>query len=123
MSSFPRWVYAQQLSHDPTKKNGFFDEEPTSDSDEEFEYVSVDQNLRGVARAQRAFLNEARKILRGNHIMVEFFVNREPDAEYLRLEIWRSIVGSALYLSYKNQPFTTRIWIGVMVTKYIYILR
>lgn len=39
MSSFPRWAYAQQLSHDPVKRRELFGEDANSGIDEDFEFV------------------------------------------------------------------------------------
>ena len=50
----------------------------------------------------QGFLDEARRILKGRDKLVEFFVNREEARGIIRLEIWRSIAASAVYLSEKT---------------------
>ena len=53
-----------------------------SESGGNSDYVSAPKNLRGVARAQRGFLDD----------LAECLANRESDAAVIRPEIWRSIV-------------------------------
>ena len=65
-----------------------------SDSDDDFKYVSVAKDAYGIARAQRGYLEETRKISHSDNVLVEFLVNMEPGAHILRLEIWRSMVYS-----------------------------
>ena len=79
------------------------------DSDDEYEFVSVSKNLAGVARAQRAFLNEARKVFKGKQELTEYLLKQESDSELLRLYAWRSICASAVYLTHKNMPYTSYI--------------
>ena len=86
ISSIPRWGFARELNKEPK------DEGADSDSGEEFAYVSVAKKLRGLARAQKGFPEEARKIFKGANVLTEFLVNREPDRAVIRLEIWRSVV-------------------------------
>ena len=40
VSSLPRWRYARELDHDPTKKTRSSDDEDPSDSDDEFQFAS-----------------------------------------------------------------------------------
>ena len=42
-----------------------------------------------------------------NDSLVEFFLNRESDSAQLKLEVWRSVAASALYLTEKNFPYTS----------------
>ena len=79
------------------------------DSDDEYEFVSVSKNLAGIARAQRAFLNEARKVFKGKQELTEYLLDKESDSELLRLYAWRSICASAVYLARKNIPFASYI--------------
>ena len=85
------------------------DSTQADESDDEYEFVSVGKNLRGVARAQRAFLGEARKIFRGKNDLVEYLLARESSGELFRLEAWRAICASAVYLARKNLPFSSEI--------------
>ena len=53
ISSIPRWRFIREThATAPTSANSSGGD-PESESDGEFEYVSVSQNLRGVARGQR----------------------------------------------------------------------
>ena len=79
------------------------------DSDGEYEFASVGVDLRGVDRAQRAYLDEARKIPHGAQELAEYLRAREPRGEILRLEAWRAICASAVYLARKNLPFSADI--------------
>ena len=111
ISSIPRWGFIRETQEDPDKRSKFADEDPCSDSDDEYEFVSVPENLRGVARGQKGFLEEARRIFKGRNKLAEFFVSRNRDAPAVRLEIWRSICASAAYLSEKNLPYTKPVWL------------
>ena len=86
VSSFPRWRFARELNKKPKA------EADGSESDDEFAYVSLGKELRGLARAQKGFLEEARKIFKGANEVTEYLINREPGHAVLRLEIWRSIM-------------------------------
>ena len=112
ISSIPRWRFARELQADPKEKTRCADDGGESDDsdDDRFEYISVDKDLRGIARAQGGFLDDARRILKGKHSLAEFVINREPDHTTIRLEVWRSIAASALYLSEKNMPFTSDVY-------------
>ena len=74
------------------KKDGEADVDHEGDSDDDFRFVSVGKDTRGLARAHRGYLEEARIMFRSDDALVEFLLNREPDAQTLRLEIWMSIV-------------------------------
>ena len=110
ISSLPRWRYARELNKKP---RGLPTENDTSgsDSDGNFDFVSAPKKIRGVARAQRGFLDERRGIFHGKHDLDEYLVNRESDSPIIRLEIWRSIVSGNVsdrnvnaYLSYVRFP-------------------
>ena len=58
-----------------------------SDSDNEFEYVSAPKNLRGVARAQKAFLEERRGIYKRNDDITELMIRREGCSSAMRLVV------------------------------------
>ena len=57
--------FIRETQTDPEKKSKFPDEDPCSDSEEECEYVSVPENLRGIDREQKGLLDDARRILKG----------------------------------------------------------
>ena len=80
-------------------------------SDQEFEFVSVPSDLRGVARAQRAFLDETRKILKGRDGLSGYFLNRELDRDTLRLQVWRCMIAPSLYLCERNPPYAGRLYL------------
>ena len=56
-----------------------------SESDEDYKYVSVPSNLRGVARGQKALLNSTRRILKSQdpltkpHVYVPHVINFSLD--------------------------------------------
>ena len=72
-------------------------------------YIFVAKNLKGVARAQRALLEETRKILSGKDALVELIIDRNDHPATMRLLAWRSLVATAAYLSEKNLPYTSDI--------------
>ena len=62
ISSIPRWRFVRETQS--SKPDGV-DSSVDLDSDEVFEYVSVSNNLKGVARGQRGVLEDSRRILKG----------------------------------------------------------
>ena len=112
LSSLPRWKYVQQMDRMPRPKEASgqdHDEEQSDASDEEYEHYSIPKNMKGVSRGQGAFLNEARRIMSGSDDLVEYFLPNNQYESVIRLEVWRSICASALYLSDRNYPFATRL--------------
>ena len=113
LSSIPRWRYARELDSQPREKKKARpivedDEVMDNDSDDEhFDYVSVSTSLRGIARAQKGLLEDCRRIMKGKDELVEYFLNRETEADVIRLEVWRSMVSSAAYLSEKNLAYAS----------------
>ena len=115
LSSIPRWRYVRDLNATPGSKsaNGADGEELRDDfidpdvDDAKFQSASVSPELRGVARAQRGFVEESRRMFSANDSLVEFFLNRESGSLQLNLEVWRSVAASALYLAEKNLPYTS----------------
>ena len=91
ISALPRWRYSRELNK-KTRGPPVGNDTSGSDSDGNFDYVSAPKKLRGVARAQRGFLDERREIFHGKHDLAEYLANRESDDPILRLEIWRGIV-------------------------------
>ena len=93
LSSIPRWRYDREIQNVKTPDAHQSDAgiDYTADSDDEFKFVSVGKDIRGIARAHRAFLGETRRIFRSENALVEFLINRESDSYSLRLEVWRSI--------------------------------
>ena len=93
ISSIPRWRYARELQKKPAdpKAQNIEAAENESDSDDDFKFVSIGKDTRGVVRAQRGFIEEARSMFHSKNVLVEFLVNRESGAPTLRLEIWRSV--------------------------------
>ena len=83
-ASLPRWRYIRELKRGPYKTRGGVGCE-SADSDMGLRHVSVPIKMRGVARAQKGFLEERRRIVLGRDAMTEFLVNRETSAESLRL--------------------------------------
>ena len=82
ISALPRWRYSRELNKKPRAShlgNDTENDTSGSESDGNFEYVSSPKNLRGVARAQRGFLEERREIPHGKHDLVEFMANRERE--------------------------------------------
>ena len=69
----------------------------------------VAKNLKGVARAQRALLEETRRILRCKDTLVELIIIRNDHPTAMRLLAWRSLIATAAYLSGKNLPYATGI--------------
>ena len=65
ISSIPRWRFIREEQADADKKGKFPDGYPCSDLGEEFEYVPVPGNLRGVAMGQKGFPDDARRIIEG----------------------------------------------------------
>ena len=110
ISCIPRWRFMRELYFDNERKRRH-GEDDGEESEEEFEFVSTPSDLRGVGRAQRAFLDESRRILKGRDELVEYFLNREVQRETLRLEIWRSMIASGVYLGERNLPFTGRLYL------------
>ena len=95
ISALPRWRYARGLNQEPRGfpvGNDTSNDTSGSESDGNSDYVSAPKKLRGVARAQRGFLDECREIFQGERDLVEFLANRESDAPILRHEICRGIV-------------------------------
>ena len=105
LTSFAAWRYIREVEADPSKRSKFRDSEPCSDSEEEFEFVSTPQKIRGVARGQKGFLEEARKLVKSKNALAEYFISRSRDADLLRLEVYRSVAAVAAYLSDKNMPY------------------
>ena len=111
VSSLPRWRYARELPTDPSKKRTDPDYDGySSGSDDEFVFVSVcamrqcfllthtydvPLKMKGVARAQRSFIDETRKIARARDPLVELIVNRSDSPETMRLLAWRSLAATA----------------------------
>ena len=110
LSCIPRWRFMRELYFDNERKR-CYREEDGDESEEEFEFVSVPPDLRGVARAQRAFLDDSRRIFKGRDELVEYFLNRELQHDTLRLQVWRSIIASGVYLSERNLPSTGRLYV------------
>ena len=65
--------------------------------------------LKGVARAQKAFVDETRKIARSGGPLVELVISRTDSPDTMRLLAWRSMAATAAYLSDKNLLFTSNI--------------
>ena len=116
VSSVPRWRFARVHDADPNKKpkNAAPSDETDDSDDDRFDYVSADQDLRGVARAQRGLLDESIRITKGGDTLSEFLINRESDHGPVRLEVWRSIAESSLYLSEETcrAPSTRIVYLG-----------
>ena len=102
LSSIPRWRYIREMEKAPIA-GGDGDE-----SDEEFTYVSCPKELRGVARGQKGFLQSCRQMFKGENDLVEHILQTEPEADFQRMTIVRSIMASAVYLAEKNLKYTTR---------------
>ena len=77
------------------------------ESDDDFRYVSTAANLAGVARSQRAFLEECRRILMSKDILVEMMLIRGECHEAIRLKVWRTIGATSAYLGGKNLLYAT----------------
>ena len=103
--SFATWRYIREVESGPSKRSKFHDDEPCSDSDEEFEYVSTPEKIRGVARGQKGFLQEARKLVKSKNALAEYFINRSGCPNLIRLEVYRSLDATGAYLSDKNMPY------------------
>ena len=107
ISSFPNWRFIRECNADPENKSKYKFHDPGSDSEEEFVHVSVAQNLRGVARGQRGFLEECRRLVKSKNPLAEFLINRSTGASSVRLEIYHRIATTAAYLAEKNIQFTS----------------
>ena len=83
ISSIRRWRFARELNKEPK------DPGVDSDSDREFAYFSLAMKLRGIARSQRGFSEGHRGIFKGDNVLTDVLVGREPGADRLLLEIWR----------------------------------
>ena len=95
ISALPIWRCSRELNKKPRGfpiGNDTNNDASDSESGGNFDYVSAPKKLRGVARAQRGFLDGRRKIPQCKHDLVEFLANRESGAPIIRLEIWRGIV-------------------------------
>ena len=106
ISSIPRWSYSQQLDFNPE------DEPPNEDCldfDEKFEFATLPIKARGIGRAQKALLNESRRIFRGKNELVEHLLRKDDPTGLIRLQSWKSICASAVYLAHKNLPYTSGI--------------
>ena len=110
IGSFVTWRYIRESDADPSKRSKFSDEDPDSDSDDEFAYVSVPQNLRGTARAQKGCLEEGRRLVKSKNPVAEFFINRCKDANMVRLQVYRAVAATIAYLSDKNMPYAGLLW-------------
>lgn len=118
MSSFVTWRYIREVEADPSKRPKFIATETTSDSEDEYEYVSVPGNMRGIARGQKGFLEEARKLAKSKNRMAEFFINRSNSPGILRLEVYRTVAATLAYLSDKNMPYTASIWMFLVLNAF-----
>ena len=54
-------------------------------------------------------LEDSRRILKGSNPLAEFFLGRVGNSDVVRLEVWRSIAASALYMEDKNLIYTSNI--------------
>ena len=112
VSSSPRWRYVSEMNADPRarkkqlKQTDLDDSSGQTSDDERFERVSAPEDLRGVARGQKGLLEESRNILKGRDDLVDLIINREEDEKAIRLETYRSIASTALYMADKNLPYT-----------------
>ena len=68
-TTIPRWRYTREMNANPEEAQ----EGDDSDANH-FEFVSVQKNLRGVARAQKGLLEETRRILHSKDDLVLFAV-------------------------------------------------
>ena len=109
ISSIPRWRFIRETEAVKGEAATSPDEDSGAESDDEFTYVSVQKNLTGVARGQLGMIEESRRIFKGANPLAEFFLCRADDSAVVRLEVWRSIVASALYMADKNLPYTSHI--------------
>ena len=69
--------------------------------------MSVPKNLRGVARAQKGFLEECRRICKGEDDISEFPIEKESCPSSMRLIVWRTLAATLAYLVEKNLTFTS----------------
>ena len=111
ISSFPNWRFIRECNTDPKNKSKYKDNDTGSDSEDEFVHVSDAQNLRGVARGQRGFLEECRPLVSSRNPLAEFLTNRSTGASAVRLEIYHSIATTAAYLSEKDMQFTSPLYL------------
>ena len=110
ISSIPRWRFIRETqSTKPTDAPLPQDDSGSESEEEEFEYVSAPQSLRNVARGQKGMLEESRRIFKGINPLAEFFLCRVANSQVVRLEVWRPIVASALYMGDKNLIYTINI--------------
>ena len=84
LSSIHRWRFVREINTDPESKSGqertrtCDDDEVGDDSDDgRIDYVSVSEDLRGLARGQRGFLEDCRRIMAGKDNLAEYFLRRE----------------------------------------------
>ena len=119
LSPIPRWRFTRQLYFDNERQRS--NKEDDGDvSDEEFEFVSIPSDLRGVARAHRAFLDETRMILKGRDGLSGYFLNRELQHDTLRFQVWRCMIAPCLYLSERNLPYTGRLYLFAGLIRWVW---
>ena len=98
-----------------------------SSDGERFGHVSVSEEIRGIARWQRGLLEGSRNITKREDSLVDLLLNREEDADAIRLQVYRAIAAKALYVAEKNYPFTSapyRVIRGELAaTDYCYSIR
>ena len=109
ISSIPRWRFIRETQAGIPSESDRTEEDSGSESEEEFQYVSVSRNLRGVARGQRGMLEDSRRVFKGEDSLAEFFIRRVENSSVARLEVARSIFASALYMADKNLPYCSSI--------------
>ena len=59
-----------------------------------------------MARGENGLLEESRNIPKGRDDLVDLIINREEDEKAIRLETYRSIAATALYMADKNILYT-----------------
>ena len=89
VTSFPRWKFVQEL--------------------ERVEDKTLNRIV-GVNSAVNSFLNESNLILSCQNLLAEQILAREDVSGLLRLDVYRGLLSSALYLAIKYHPYKSSFW-------------
>ena len=83
-----------------------------------FVRVSLARNLRGVARGQRGFLEERRRLVPSENPLAEFLTYRSTGPSCVRLEIYRIVSTVAAFLFGENIQFTPPLYLDAVDSAY-----
>ena len=86
----PRWRYARCLNSDRVDSGDF----PRG----------------GVVHALTRFNEESDRILKGENVLANRILCTVYDSGAIRIQVWRAIMRSALYIHERNLPYTTPTW-------------